>query len=69
MTAITRMIILGLLAAILLCTGCGGDTAASLSASDLLSPSPVADEDVSSGIEFDGSAGADHDNTGSAISK
>lgn len=63
-----RMLALGLLAVTLLCTGCGGSSAGVQSTSDILSPSPVADEDISSGIEFDGSAGADRDDSGSAVS-
>ncbi len=67
MTAMIRSMILGLLAVTLLCTSCGGDTAASQTASDLLLPSPVADEDVSSGISFENQA-ADEDSIGSAMS-
>ena len=67
MTAMIRIMILGLLAVTLTCTSCGGDTAASQSASDLLSPSPVADEDLSGGIAFEGQT-ADEDSLGSAMS-
>lgn len=66
MTAI-RIILLGLLATAMLCSGCGGDTSAALEASDLLNPSPVADDEISSGVAFDGQSAADEDYVGSAV--